>query len=317
MIKVILLFMRILSFKLILLIVILLETGCSTPIMHFESKPDLIKNYSYSLQNKEPFKAPYISMFEKGKKKLWFAAIQHSSDSESSSFKTIHEAFTRFKPEVVIIEGVEDTGELSPENFTQYVMKMADQKSKWSSEAAYSAWLALQRHIPYAPSEPTNLSIAESFEKSGRTKEDYLYFEVARILPQWKMQGKVKNWSEYTTEAKKFGIYAFKQVGIKKHFDFKEFLDWFHSKMGKVLKYNSLTPEDFSPQLEMNPTELNRLSNEADSQRERHINEVTVKMLNQYNRVMIVFGSGHLVKHRAVLTDLLGKSHDEKWFDSK
>ena len=52
----------------------------------------------------------------------------------------------------------------------------------------------------------------------------------------------------------------------------------------------------------------------TDIYREKHLNEVYVRMLNQFDRVLIIFGSGHLVKHRKAISELLGEARYAKWF---
>jgi hypothetical protein len=254
-----------------------------------------------------------VSKFDNDSKKLWFVAARHSDQENSPTFKTVKKAFDELRPQVIIIEGVEDTGVLSPPEYSKYVNRMASEHFKKGGEPAYAAWLGIQNNIPYAPSEPTNLDIARSFEKKGQTRKDYAYFEIARFLPQWKMTDTIHNWNDYKKEANKFAGYEFKNLGIHETFNFEDFLKWCRIQLGHDLNYNAVV-DDFSPQTDRNPTGMNRLSKEVDGSREPHIHEVTVRMLNQYDRVLIVFGSGHLVKHRAALTKLLGNSKDEQWF---
>ena len=288
--------------------------NCATQKKIFYQKSELIQPYSNRLENEELYRAPYVSKFNNDQKSLWFAAVQHTDKIDSPSFKTILKAFDQLQPQVVIIEGVEDTGVFSPKSHSEYVKKMADRKFEGSSETTYAAWLALEKGIPYAPAEPSALSIALAFEGRGHKREDFAYFDILRMIPHWKRTEKTHNLDDYKSEAQILGKYNFHSMGINNQFSFDSFLVWYQNKIGRAFQYETLNMEYFSPQLEGNPTALNRLSSEVDEFREKHLHEITVRMLNQFNRVLIVFGSGHLVKHRAALTALLGKSSDEKWF---
>lgn len=281
------------------LIVGCLFSSCSTT--HFNSNAESIEPYTLSAQEKEPYKAPYVAQFQRKNKQLWFVAVDHTDEIESHTFKTIHKAIEEFKPQVIVIEGFEDEDELTPAGHFPYLQRVAKANFKGSSESSYAQWTALENHIPYAPSDPLDSIIANGFEMSG-------------VPASVETTKKVMTFQDYEKEASQLGKNSFNQVKISDEFSFSEFLKWYQKHAGSALVLERVIQEDFSPRIDRNPTAFNRMSALTDIFREKHLNEVYVRMLNQFDRVMVVYDSGHLVKHRKAISEILGEARNAKWF---
>lgn len=270
----------------------------------YEAKSDLIKPYSYRDQNKEPFEAPYIAQYGDNKKMLWYIAADHTDDINSSTFKTIKYSFEQFKPEVVIIEGVEFTGVFSPKGYTKRCNEAALDDFKHSSESCYAVFLAGQNKIDFVPAEPTDESVSKLLQEKGYSENDYAYFELARIAVQWKRQDVIQNEKDFKKKS-----YRYMQ---RNDYSYKDFLKWYRAKAQKKFSVQGIHNEDFAPQIDDHPTFFNKMAHEVGMIRERHILKIMEMLVNSYNRVLIVYGSGHLVKERAVLENLLGTPQDIK-----
>ncbi len=285
--------------KVNLCLVSLILLSCSSISQKkYEAKSDLIKPYSYRDQKKEPFKAPYIAQYGDNNKMLWYIAADHSDDINSSTFKTIEYAFAAFHPEVVIVEGFEYTGVFSPKWYIKRCSEAALEKFKRSSESCYATLLAVQSSIDFVPAEPTDESIATLLQEKNYSADDYAYFELARIANQWKRQGVIKNDKDFSKNS-----YRYMQ---KEDYHYKNFLKWYKVKAHKKFSVQGIHNEDFSPQIDDHPTFFNKMAHEVGMIRERHILKIMEMLINRYSRVLVVYGSGHLVKERAVLEDLFG-----------
>lgn len=299
----------------ITIIILILLTSCaSSKKEELKANFDLIKPYTYADQKNEKFTEPYVAKYQKKSKQLWFIAADHTDDLESATFKTIKVAMDEFTPEVVIIEGMEYTGELSPQPLVDFINEQAKNNFKGSSESAYTAWLAGKLQIPFVPGEPEDKFLASELTKNGYQILDYYYFDLARVIPQWKRQGKAKNIDEFKLRAPKFMKDYFKNFSSTEVFEFKDFVKWYEAKGKKKFNYSSITSEDFSPQIDDTPSYFNKIAHEVGMLREKHILKIIEMLINNYDRVLITFGAGHLVKERAALKDLLGDSHDEKFY---
>lgn len=97
-------------------------------------------------------------------------------------------------------------------------------------------------------------------------------------------------------------------------FVYADFARWFaaHDKSGK--RPEDFTAEDTGPMEGPDPTYFQRLCLAMDGMRDAHIVSRVGKELARRDRVLISFGSGHLVKQRPVWEALFGPSRDEKPF---
>ena len=56
------------------------------------------------------------------------------------------------------------------------------------------------------------------------------------------------------------------------------------------------------------------MAHEVVMARERHILSIIEMLINRFDRVIVVYGSGHLVKERDALGKLFGLSKDIKYY---
>ena len=76
--------------------------------------------------------------------------------------------------------------------------------------------------------------------------------------------------------------------------------------------YLQVTSEDLAPYATPWATYFQTLSAAVDNVRERSINLQISKMLKTYDRVLVVYGSAHLMKSRPVYEQWFGRGRDSK-----
>jgi hypothetical protein len=293
-------------------ILLILLSGCSTHRQSYKANPALIRPYRHSDQANEPYEAPFLAKYSKDSRSLWFLAADHTNDVESSTFKTIRTAFHDFRPQAVIVEGFEDTGVFSPKEYAEYARKVAKENFRTSTEPSYVVWLALENNVPFVPGEPQNKTIALELQKLGYEAIEYYYFDYARSVPGLREIKRANSLQQFKEYATKFFVGYFRDFDPAGHFKFEEFASWYKKKTGKKFNFDTINGKEFEPQVDRNPGTLNKLSHQVGMIREQHLLVTLERLLNQFDRVLVVYGSGHLVKQRDVLKDSLGEPENVK-----
>ena len=169
-------------------LILLMILSCASSL-----KPnyDLLKDYSFELQEKEPYRVPYYVKFEKGDKELLYIAANHTSNKGTLTFTLIESAVHSFKPNYIIIEGV-PSGKVS-DGFLKFIEECSKKSFKNCGEPIYTASLARKKNIPFDGGEPDDLVIMNKLAKENIAGEDLAYFYLLRMVSQWKRQNRINN----------------------------------------------------------------------------------------------------------------------------
>ncbi len=115
------------------LILLRLNLLCSLVIPLFLSSCSFNKSYNFdklnkyepklqeSFYKKENLNPPYIALFRENRKILLYVATKHETNSESHSFKLINQAFEKYKPDFLVIEGVASKFGESPKGLIDHI----------------------------------------------------------------------------------------------------------------------------------------------------------------------------------------------------
>lgn len=264
---------------------------------------DLIKRLGPDAYRNETLRAPFIAVYAKGKKELIFIAGDHGVGVDSPVAKTIKDAFKRFKPKAVVVEGLSDSGEAWLKQAKVY----AETNPKGFPENYYPAYLADKAHIPFIGGEPTRKQTYDAAKDLGYTAADVMGLAAAanvgamthkdpRVLAQ--------SLDDYLTrEAKTLGLTSYRYADYERWYDT-------HGGIGK--KANELDGMDTRPYNEKDANFIQKIAYDLELVREHTIVVKIARMLKEHDRVLVVYGSGHLVRQREVWKDELGAPKDEK-----
>lgn len=279
-----------------------LMVSCMSP----EFKPDLglTRDYSFELQNQEPFDIPYVSLFKKGEKELAYLAANHSRNKEGPTFRLVEQAFDVFNPDFVIVEGLSKNSNL--EGFKNHARDCFEQMKKGNcAEPSYAAFLSIKNEVPFGGAEPDDNELAiEAASSFGLSAQDVAFFYALRLANQWKWQGEVESNSQFQKKIESYFPRLVKRVGVKQDLDFQTFLNWYKQKSGGNFSMERVKNNDLAPVKEGIWSQ--KISHSIGVIRERSILRAIAAALNNYNKVLVVYGGGHLVKSRLVLEDMLG-----------
>lgn len=280
------------------LIIAFITSSCaSTFVPNFS----LLRDYSFELQKQEPYTIPYYSLYEKNNKVLLYIAADHTSDTESLTFKLITRAVENFKPEIVIIEGV-PTGKIS-DKYIEYVKRCPKKSFRNCGEPSFAAYQAIERNIALEGGEPSDNDILNYITQQGYSKEDLAYFYLLRISIQWKRQKRI-NSKNYEEELSKFIPIIEKRFNSRVSISFNGYINWYLENSGNSFDLSILKNNDVAPI--KNGIFSQKISHTVGIARERNILSVLSASLNNHNRVLIIYGGGHFVKSKGILEEMLG-----------
>lgn len=289
-------------------------TSCVTaqPKSPLIANANLIRSYTFDLEAKKHLEAPYVAKYEINGKLLLYVASEHISAQkypnlyDHPTLKTIAALFAKYRPEVVIIEGIDTGEELSPKS----ILKKADEceKSDYRAscgESFFAINSARKNGAEYITGEPRNPWIKDEIVKAGYSVEDLLGFYLVRQIPQYKRQAELDR-NKFSDQASKQLKRFQQQIGTNVLFGFKEFDAWYAKTMPSPKNYLDITNDDPAPHGGPKATHVQKISNKVSLIRDKAFVKTIERMLNKYSRVLVVYGGSHLITQEPALEAMLG-----------
>jgi hypothetical protein len=274
---------------------------------------DLIQPYSYELGSEEPFDGPFLAHFKTGKYSLVYVAARHENEAHSPTFGLIDRAFDSYDVKVVILEGFPASYGHSPAALLEdFATSVNGDFYRWG-EPSYAALKADDLGIPFIGGEPEESDTLGAVQRAGFTAKDLAAFYFVRQIPQFLRDGshRLKEPAE---------LYGSFMPGVRRDLGlqpgdlpFDEFLEWYESANGKLLDIEMFDPEEAAP-LSSGKYGTQRISHEVGMARERFVLNLIAESLEEYDRVLVVFGKSHLAQQRPVLQAMLGKPVTQEGF---
>ncbi len=262
--------------------------------------PEKVLSYTFELEKKKHKKNPYLAIYKKGNKELYFIASRHLSSVEypnlleHPTLKTIKKVFSDYQPEVSIVEGINTGKELSPQSILKHAESCIETQYKKCGESTFTINQAQKNKSHYITGEPTDEFIHRRLLATGFTTEDLLSFYLIRKIPQLIRQGTFskKTFPKLASEL----IEKFKtKIGAESNFDFEQFKSWYAQKMPSPKSFYDIKNNDAAPHGGANATYSQKISNKITLIRDQNLVETITEMFSQFDRVLVVYGSSHLV----------------------
>lgn len=275
---------------------------------------NLIKRLGLDAYRDEPFDAPYIALFERGRKRLIFVSGDHASGIDTAVTKTIRHAFKKHAPQAVVVEGLASGGEDddSDERLRQAKAFAAEAPGEFP-ENYYPLYLADRRGIPFVGGEPALETRLQALEARGYAAEDLWGLGLGANIGAGEKEcspSRAVCAELHERMAKELAA----ALGLKGRRGYAEFERWYARRAGLKKPAHRLTSEDNRPLGGPEATFLQTMAFHLELVRESSIVSQIERMLNAHDRVLVVYGSGHLVRQRPVWEKALGPSRDLKPF---
>jgi hypothetical protein len=235
-----------------------------------------------------------VAVYRDGCKELRFVASHHGSDK--NTFQLIENEFERHIPDCVVLEGIATEEGFSPQ---VHIERMKNRNLAERSESGYAMKLALEKGIPFIGGEPSNRQMLDRIIEEGYVARDLQGFEMLRtiaggpgiitdgqpsvtdILHSWKDNYRIQDESLIMTTE-------------------EEFHQWYENRHGKEYNKNKIEREEDSMFADAFAKAHGKI-------RDVNIVRAIAAMLAKYDRVLVVYGSGHRMQLDRVLQDMLGK----------
>lgn len=288
----------------------LLLAACAAP----GPKPDLslLRAWSPEAQRAEPHPTPFVASFRTERGELRFIAAKHGFGDEDPTHLTVKREMERFAPQFLVIEGRAFHGRVSPRWYRELAARSCTPTGAPScGEPRYAATLAMARDIPFITGDPPDADIVAGLRKAGYSPEDYAGLSVLQMLPHWNAQGVLAS-SGAAAAVEGYLPSLRRDFGLRPDFGYAELRSWYREKAGRELVPEAVTSADTAPRVDDGATWVNRLCAASDAVRETAIVREIAARAARHERVLVVYGGGHLVKQRKVLEALYGPATAEK-----
>jgi hypothetical protein len=287
----------------------MIMAGCQASVPVTAGPPPDSK-YSSGLKSKEPFPPPYVECYRRSPKELCFIAAAHQG-GYGSTHSTIDKVFEDFGPQAIILEDFETEKAGKPEYLSRRKLLCSDIHSKKCDEGSYTMVVAGRKKVPLLAGEPTDLDIKNRILTLGHSLEDLLGFYTVRQIPSWKRDGTFQQDNLPKRVDMFIQDYA-KRLRERTDFDWLKFKTWFALKTGKEFLAEAITTEDPAPISGPGTTKINAISCDVGKFRDAHLMSEIDKALEENNRVLVVYGQGHLAVNRTKLQDVFGSAGDAR-----
>ncbi|MBC22723.1 MAG: hypothetical protein CMJ32_02245 [Phycisphaerae bacterium] len=252
---------------------------------------------------KEPHRAPFVALFESGDRELAYVAAKHEPRPGSPTHELVESVYERFQPDVLVIEGLERSKGFSPERFIRSVQTAIENNREIMSESPYAASLAAGDDVPVIGGEPDTERTTIVLREAGYDDRDILGYLIARNS----VQARRNFGDDELQERMNANIRRLcRRFEIEQAMDFEGFQDWFQQETGTEFTSSNVR-KALMPTIGREENPLQQMNIKVILERDRCIVTLLAELLDEHEKVMIVYGSGHLAIERAVLEKMLGK----------
>ena len=184
---------------------------------------------------------------------------------------------------------------------------MRDAKSRKPSgnlpEPLFAALLSDEKEIPFIGGEPLPSVTTEALRKVTDDDTDILGFLVVRHLGQVRRE---EPGAELDRRVRRLLPRMKDRFGLETEMGLDQFKAWYQKTTERPFSAANLDPDDIAPLAVEDPALLKRMGIAVMLAREKHLISLEARLLGEHKRVLVIYGSGHLVYENAVLKDMLG-----------
>lgn len=286
---------------LILILLSLIVSSCSRGMVYDFAKlqsytPELESNFFQEYE----LKAPYIAQFDMQTRRVLYIASNHEIDVQSETFQLISKAFKKYRPDFLIIEGIEEKHGESPERLISHIKTNC--LPEWKcSEGLFAAHLATKNSIDFIGGEPADQEIYKILKSQKYTKKDFVFLIFIQQIPHYHREGRFNAESELPKL-----LMQFLQDWKATEFTYLDFKSWYEKNGNVKISYQDLIDPNIAAPIK-NGTYVQRLSTKISDIRNKHIVSVILKSLVTHKKVLIIYGHSHFPTQKDVLIQYLGK----------
>lgn len=241
-----------------------------------------------------PVEPPFLAVFERGGRTLGFVTAVHTTERNSRTFSAIRQGLERVRPAALVLEGFPAAWGDNPAKIVEDTRRMtaADADSWERGEGVYAASLAVARGVPFRGGELTDAELHRALTAEGFATDDVFFTSLLGPLAQ-DLRAKTFAGPADPRFEPAFDGWAgpiAKDIGRKPP-SLSEFEGWYVKTFGISLEKDPRWSERGGPGERELPGRIGRASNLL---RDRRLFELSLRMLNERRRVLVVYGGSHL-----------------------
>ncbi len=270
---------------------------------------EVVPPYTRSLDERLKLPAqPLVAIYKKGNVALAFVGAMHGFTPQNPTLPAIDAAFAAISPAVVVLEGFPTAMGINPAPLVEGARRYGTPQATddyMKSECMYAASLALAHGIPFIGGEPTRDEEVHALLGKGYTEADiffvYLVGDLKQALRAHSLTSvedpKLRDTYELWSQA---AVRDFKLAPMS----FEDFSARYRAVYGVELTRDeklAQRPDGGAPGDPTTP-----LQQDTGVVRDEHLLATVESLLTKNKRVLVVFGSNHLVTLSEVLKRRLG-----------
>ena len=171
--------------------------GCaSSPL---RPDPSLLAPWTTTFRDAQP-EGARVAVYRHRGRPLVFVGAEHSTDTESPTFRLVREAYEAFDLDAAVVEGVEYASGPDPARLLAYVAASeAEGTFQPGGETVPAVEGARREGAVVWGGEPTDRDVLALAMESGVSEADVLGFYALRIVPQWIREREIERPSDPAT----------------------------------------------------------------------------------------------------------------------
>lgn len=236
---------------------------------------------------------PLLADYEIPDGDLAFAAVVHSSDPNSATFRMLASAFKENRPGAVILEGFPTSWGPNPPRIMSKVASAAPASSYDMGEDMYAARLAASTGAEVWGAEPDDAEIAAGLRKIGFSARDIFFASMFGPLAQDR-EAKIFSAPDGPAFEKSYRGWAIKNAQAydpTAPIDSGAFRSWFQEHYGRNLEQDRDWSDRGGPGQAGIAGKIGRASNRI---RDQHMFVLAARLVKSGLRVLLVAGGSHL-----------------------
>jgi hypothetical protein len=257
---------------------------------------------------------PLVAIYRKDDMALAFVGAAHGFTPQNPTLHAIDTAFAAISPAIVLLEGFPTVMGINPpplvEEAHRYGTAQADDYAK--GECMYAASLALARSIPFIGGEPTRDEQVHALQRKGYTSADiffvYLVGDLKQALRAHSLASvddpKLRETYEFWSQA---AVRDFKLAPMS----FEDFSARYRIAYGVEITRDAQLAQRPDGGAPGDPTAP--LQQDTGIVRDEQLLATIERLLKKNKRVLVVYGSNHLVTLSEVLKRRLGTPEIESY----
>jgi hypothetical protein len=251
------------------------------------------------MERNNGYRTPYVFEVKNDNKEVLFYGSDHIHDPKHPMFDDINQKLIKLYPDAILVEGRRGLTEDNAGYFQKEMALLSETESKKQGEATYVIKRAFEINSVVESPEPSIEEEISFVEQQGFKKEEIFAYYMLRLVRQWNDEKTNKTYFEYINNHRQ----RFEKGANWKGFDFsnENLIRIVESISGKrfdpterALYHKLTTPSPWIKKHEVLP--INEIAWTSTRLRDENILEYLYKYLQKFNKIFIIYGSGHAVK---------------------